>query len=58
MAVRKEVFVCDHCGIRKRLDSSQRHWCEDCTSRSPVEMRSVRDRKPPERPQPIPAGQR
>jgi hypothetical protein len=45
VAVKKEVFVCDHCGIRKRLDASKRHWCENCASGSPVEMRPARDKR-------------
>jgi hypothetical protein len=40
------VFTCDKCGIRKRLDGAKRHWCENCTDASPIEMRAVRDRKP------------
>jgi hypothetical protein len=43
--VRKEVFVCDNCGTRKRLSSSQRHWCEECKTSSPVELRPVRDKR-------------
>ncbi|HEV2842706.1 MAG TPA: hypothetical protein VGW39_15395 [Chthoniobacterales bacterium] len=46
--MRKEIFVCDHCGARKRLDSAQRHWCEECTSSSPVELRPARDKRPAE----------
>jgi hypothetical protein len=45
--VRKEIFVCDHCGARKRLDSAQRHWCEECTTSSPVELRPARDKHTP-----------
>ena len=44
-AMRKEVFVCDNCGTRKRLPSSQRHWCEECKTSSPVELRPVRDKR-------------
>ena len=40
-----EVFVCDHCGARKRLDKTKRHWCEDCTRGTPVEMRRARDKR-------------
>ena len=40
-----DVFVCDSCGVRKRLDRNKRHWCEDCTRGSPVEMRRARDKK-------------
>ena len=46
--VRKEIFVCDHCGARKRLDSAQRHWCEECTTSKPVELRPARDKRPVE----------
>jgi hypothetical protein len=51
--VRKEVFVCDNCGARKRLDSAQRHWCEECKTSSPVELRPARDKRPV--PAPVPA---
>jgi hypothetical protein len=38
--------------MRKRLNSAQRHWCEECKTSSPVELRPVRDKravvKPPE----------
>ena len=44
--MRKEVFVCDNCGARKRLDSAQRHWCEECKTSSPVELRPARDKRP------------
>ena len=44
--MRKEVFVCDNCGMRKRLDSAQRHWCEECKTSSPVELRPARDKRP------------
>ena len=40
-----DVFVCDHCGARKRLDRNKRHWCEDCTRGAPVEMRRARDKR-------------
>ncbi|HJT45673.1 MAG TPA: hypothetical protein VJ721_05300 [Chthoniobacterales bacterium] len=40
-----DVFVCDGCGARKRLDRNKRHWCEDCKRGSPVEMRRARDKK-------------
>ena len=39
-----EMFVCDQCGTRKRLESAMRHWCDVCTLGVPVEMRSVRDK--------------
>ena len=40
-----EVFICDKCGVRKRLDSSKRHWCDLCTHNAPVEMRPAKDKK-------------
>jgi hypothetical protein len=40
-----DIFVCDNCGARKRLDSRKRHWCEDCTRGAPIEMRRARDKK-------------
>jgi hypothetical protein len=43
--MKKEVFVCDTCGMRKRLNSAERHWCEACTLSSPVEMRPARDKR-------------
>src|SRR3954468_5800582 len=55
--VRKEVFVCDNCGMRKRLNSAQRHWCEECKTGSPVELRPVRDKRSAPKPESIePAG--
>jgi len=44
--INTEVFTCDKCGIRKRLDGTKRHWCDSCTGGTPIEMRSVRDKKP------------
>jgi hypothetical protein len=44
--MKKELFVCDSCDARKRLDRAERHWCDVCTKGSPVEMRHVRDKKP------------
>lgn len=41
---RTEVFVCDHCGMRKRLPRDQRHWCEECKMTPPVELRLTRSR--------------
>jgi len=41
----KEVFVCDQCGLRKRLKSDTRHWCDNCDRGAPVEMRPVRARR-------------
>ncbi|MFL6521470.1 MAG: hypothetical protein ACJ8NS_14715 [Chthoniobacterales bacterium] len=49
--MRKEVFVCDNCGMRKRLSSSQRHWCEECKTSSPVELRPVRDKRSAPKPE-------
>ena len=42
----KELFICDSCGARTRLDNSQRHWCSACNQAAPVEMRYGRDKKP------------
>jgi hypothetical protein len=39
-----EVFVCDHCGMRKRLARDQRHWCDECKQTPPVEMHLTRSR--------------
>jgi hypothetical protein len=41
---RTEVFVCDHCGMRKRLARDQRHWCDECNQTPPVELRLTRAR--------------
>jgi hypothetical protein len=43
--VNSEFFICDKCGNRKRLDSTKRHWCDNCTRETPVEMRAVRDKR-------------
>ncbi len=40
--MKTEVFVCDRCGERKRLDRSKQHWCEHCANKQPTEMRPVR----------------
>ncbi len=40
------MFICDTCGVRKPLDKTKRHWGEHCGP-SPIEMRCVRDCKPP-----------
>ncbi|MGZ4967229.1 MAG: hypothetical protein ACXWFY_06255 [Chthoniobacterales bacterium] len=40
-----EVFVCDNCGLRKRLPSDKRHWCDNCTTGSPIEMRRANDKR-------------
>ena len=39
-----EVFECEVCGVRKRLESAKRHWCDVCTRGTPVEMRRTRDK--------------
>lgn len=44
--MKKEVFICDSCGARTRLNNAQRHWCGACTQGTPVEMRYARNRKP------------
>ena len=56
---RTEVFMCDHCGSRKRLARDQRHWCSECNHTPPSEMRLTRSklhhqRKAPEPPAPDP----
>src|SRR4029077_17422103 len=44
--MKKELFICDSCGARTRLNNAQRHWCGVCTQGTPVEMRYVRNKKP------------
>jgi hypothetical protein len=44
--MKKELFICDSCGARTRLNNSQRHWCGVCNQGAPVEMRYGRDKKP------------
>jgi hypothetical protein len=44
--MKKELFVCDDCGERKRLNSMERHFCENPTHRRAVEMRPSRTKKP------------
>jgi hypothetical protein len=44
--MKKELFICDSCGARTRLDNAQRHWCSACNQGAPVEMRHGRDKKP------------
>src|SRR5437588_11420262 len=39
-----EVFECEVCGQRKRLESAKRHWCDVYTRGTPVEMRRTRDK--------------
>jgi hypothetical protein len=46
-SIKKEIFICDQCGLRKRLSTAQRHWCEQCDRGSPVEMRPARDKRVP-----------
>jgi hypothetical protein len=43
--INNEVFICDNCGIRRRLDSAKRHWCDICTHEAPIEMRAARDKR-------------
>ena len=40
--MKTEVFVCDRCGSRKRLDRTKQHWCEFCAKKQETEMRPVR----------------
>ena len=42
--IKKEIFVCDNCSTRTRLNSAERHWCDLCTRGSPLEMRPARDK--------------
>ena len=44
--MKKELFICDSCGARTRLDITQRHWCGVCNKGAPVEMRYGRNKKP------------
>lgn len=44
--MKKELFICDSCGARTRLNNAQRHWCGVCNQGSPVEMRYVKNKKP------------
>lgn len=39
--MRTEIFVCDRCGQRKRLDRTKQHWCDACASKQETEMRPV-----------------
>jgi hypothetical protein len=43
--MKKELFVCDICGEKKRLDSTKRHWCMVCQCREATELRPVRIKK-------------
>ncbi len=40
--MKKELFVCDRCGDKKRLESAKRHWCTVCMSDKQTELRPVR----------------
>ena len=40
--MRTEIFVCDRCGERKRLDRTKQHWCPTCSKKQETEMRPVR----------------
>jgi hypothetical protein len=40
-----DIFVCDSCGARKRLERDKRHWCDNCTREKPVEMRRAKDKR-------------
>jgi hypothetical protein len=44
--MKKELFVCDSCGARTRLDIRKRHWCSECNQGAPVEMRYGKHKKP------------
>jgi hypothetical protein len=46
MPMKKELFICDSCGARARLDNAQRHWCGVCNRVAPVEMRYGKHKKP------------
>lgn len=40
--MRTEIFVCDTCGERKRLDRTKQHWCTHCAGKKETEMRPAR----------------
>jgi hypothetical protein len=44
--MKKELFICDSCGARTRLDNAQRHWCAVCNQGAPVEMRYGKNKRP------------
>jgi hypothetical protein len=44
--MKKELFICDGCGARTRLDNTQRHWCALCNQGATVEMRYGKNKKP------------
>ncbi len=43
--MKKELFICDRCGLRKRLPSAARHWCDNCDYGGHFEMRPARDKR-------------
>jgi hypothetical protein len=43
--MKKELFICDRCGMRKRLPSAARHWCDNCNYNGHLEMRPAREKK-------------
>ena len=43
--MRKELFVCDMCGAKSRMDGSKRHWCKVCPGSAKTELRPVRIKK-------------
>jgi hypothetical protein len=43
--MKKELFICDRCGMRKRLPSAARHWCDNCDYGGHHEMRPAREKK-------------
>jgi hypothetical protein len=43
--MKSEIFVCDNCGTRTRLNSAERHWCDLCIHGPPLEMRPARDKR-------------
>src|SRR6266566_5051568 len=40
-----DIFVCDNCGARKRLERNKRQWWDNCTHRNPIELRRAKDKK-------------
>ena len=46
LLMKKELFICDSCGVRTRLNIAQRHWCSACNQGAPVEMRYVKNKRP------------
>ncbi len=45
--MKTEIFVCDNCGERKRLDRSKQHWCTVCAGKKETELRPVSDKRVP-----------